>query len=102
LAIVAAAAVVLFAVSNRTPVTLELWPLPYRIETGMYAVVLVALLIGFIVGTFAAWLAGAGQRRDLRAATKRARDLELSLARLKDEAAAARAKAEIADRAHAA
>jgi uncharacterized integral membrane protein len=102
LAIVAAVAVVLFAVSNRDPVALELWPLPYRVESGLYAVVLIAVLIGFIAGAGAAWLSGAEKRRDLRAAHKRMREMEQSLARLKDDAAQARAKAELPERSHAA
>jgi uncharacterized integral membrane protein len=102
LAIIAGVTVVLFAVSNRSTITLEFWPLPLRIDAGLYAVVLIALLMGFILGVLAAWLSGSVRRRELRAANKRMRELEHSLARLKEDAAAARAKAELSDRPRAA
>ncbi|MDX2144737.1 MAG: LapA family protein [Rhodospirillaceae bacterium] len=102
LAIVAGMIVMLFAVSNRASITLEFWPLPYRIDAGLYAVVLVALLLGFLAGAFATWLSGAERRRELRAANKRMREMEHSLARLKEDAAAARAKAEMPERPRAA
>ena len=37
--------VVLFAVSNRETVTLEIWPLPYQLLMGLYAVILLALAV---------------------------------------------------------
>lgn len=95
LAVAAALIVVLFAVSNRQVVAVEIWPFPFRIEAGLYAVILLAVLVGFVVGSVATWLNGAEKRSQLRAARKRMREMEHSLGRLKDEAAAARAKAEL-------
>ena len=43
--------VVLFAVSNRSVVILELWPLPYFIPFPFYGAVLIAAFIGFIGGS---------------------------------------------------
>ena len=37
LAMLVAVLVVLFAVSNRTPVVVEIWPFPYQLELGLYA-----------------------------------------------------------------
>jgi lipopolysaccharide assembly protein A len=87
--------VVLLAVSNLGTVSVEIWPFPFRIEAGLYAVILVAVFAGFVAGSIAAWMGGAERRRELRAARKRMREMEQSLARLKDDAAAARAKAEL-------
>jgi len=95
IAAVTALVVVLFAVSNRGVVAVELWPFPVRVEAGLYAVILAAVLVGFIAGAAAAWLSGAEKRRELRTARKRTREMEQSLARLKDDATAARAKAEL-------
>lgn len=81
LAAVVALVVVLFAVSNLTPVVVELWPLPYRLEMGLYAVILLAVFVGFVAGLIAAWLAGGKRRRELKALRKEARDLQASLAR---------------------
>ena len=87
--------VVLLAVSNLGTVSVEIWPFPFRIEAGLYAVILVAVFAGFVAGSIAAWMGGAERRREVRAARKRLREMEQSLARLKDDAAAARAKAEL-------
>jgi uncharacterized integral membrane protein len=87
--------VVLFAVSNRGVVAVELWPFAFRVEAGLYAVILIAVLAGFIAGAMAAWLNGADKRRELRAARKRMREMEQSLARLKDDVAVARAKTDL-------
>lgn len=87
--------VVLFAVSNRQPIVIEVWPFPFRIEASLYAVILVAILLGFVGGAIAAWMGGAEKRSALRAARKRTRELEQSVARLKDDVASARAKTEL-------
>lgn len=96
IAIIVAIVVVLFAVSNREVVVVEIWPFPVRIEAGLYAVILLAVLTGFLMGAIAAWMGGRNKRAELRAARKRMRDMEQSLARLKEESAAARVKAELA------
>ncbi len=83
LAVVVALLVVLFAVSNRQPISLELWPFPFQLSLGLYAVILLAVLVGFLAGLVGAWLMGATRRRDLRRARKQVRDLEQSLARHK-------------------
>ena len=86
LAAVVALLVILFAVSNRTAVTVEIWPFPYQLSLALYAVILLAVLVGFIGGVIAAWLVGAERRRELKRSRKQLRDLEKSLARFKDVA----------------
>ncbi len=81
LAVIVAILVVLFAVSNRAPVVVEIWPFPYQLELGLYAVILLAVFVGFVTGIIAAWLSGGKRRRELRALRKEARDLQASLAR---------------------
>ena len=81
LAIVVAVLVVLFAVSNRTPVVVEIWPFPYQLELGLYALILLAVFIGFAAGMITSWLSGGRRRRELKALRKEARDLQASLAR---------------------
>jgi hypothetical protein len=95
LATAVALIVVLFAVSNRGVVVVEIWPFPLRIEAGLYAVILVAVAIGFLAGLVATWLNGSTQRKELRASRKRLREMELSLGQMKDALTAARAKAEL-------
>lgn len=96
IAAVVAVLVVLFAVSNRGVVIVELWPFPISVEAGLYAVILFAVALGFVAGLIGAWMGGRQTRKELRAGRKRMRDLEQSLTRAKDDAAAARAKAELA------
>jgi putative membrane protein len=80
-AIVMALIIVLFAVSNRAQVVVQVWPLPYQIFLGLYSVILWAVLIGFIVGLIVAWVMSAARRREQRESRRRIRDLEQSLDR---------------------
>lgn len=88
LAVIFAVAVTLFAVSNRAPVTVELWPLPYTVSIGLYAAILLGVLVWFLTGAIAAWLAGGRRRRAFRETKRQLREAEKSLALAKQEAAA--------------
>ncbi len=79
LATLVALIIVLFAVSNREPVDLTFWPLPYQISLGLYAVILWAVFIGVLVGMIVSWIMGSARRRELREIRRRVRDLEESL-----------------------
>jgi uncharacterized integral membrane protein len=80
--VVALVAVVLalFAASNRLSVALGLWPLPIMIELPLYLAILGALLIGFMGGALAAWIAGRRRRRENRRRGRRIGVLERELA----------------------
>lgn len=78
---VVALLLILFAISNRETVAVELWPFPYQLSLSLYAVILLAVLVGFIAGVVALWLVGGGKRRELRRLRRQTRDLEQSLAR---------------------
>jgi uncharacterized integral membrane protein len=71
---------ILFAVSNRTDVTLYFWPLPVALNAPLWLVVLVALLIGFLVGELVAWINGHHWRRQARQKSRRIEELERQLA----------------------
>jgi lipopolysaccharide assembly protein A len=75
-----AAVLALFAVSNRMSVALGLWPLSFVIELPLYLAILGALLIGFIGGALAAWIAGRRRRRENRRRGRRIAALERELA----------------------
>jgi len=75
-----AAALALFAASNRESVTLGFWPLPYILDLPLYLAILAALLIGFISGVLAAWIAGRRRRREIRRRGRRIAALERELA----------------------
>ncbi len=78
---VVALVIVLFAVSNREQVAVELWPLPYQLSLALYAVILLAVLIGFIAGVIASWMVGGRRRRELRRLRRELRELEQSAGR---------------------
>ena len=69
-----------FAVSNREPVALGLWPLPWLLQAPFYLTVLGALPFGFFAGALAVWVAGARRRRELRRLRRRVAALEHELA----------------------
>ena len=78
--------VILFAISNRTMVTLDLWPLPVPdIVVPHYVPVLVAALSGFIGGAIVAWFSAGKMRRKARTASKKATGLEKDLDKLKSQ-----------------
>jgi putative membrane protein len=69
----------LFAVSNRETVSLGLWPVPFLVEIPLYAAVLAALAVGFLIGELAAWIAGRRWRRETRRHARRIAFLEAEL-----------------------
>jgi hypothetical protein len=74
-----------FAVANRHPVAVDLWPLAGRYEIPLVAALAFALYLGFALGAAIAWWAGRGSRRDGRAARRRAVHLEDELARMRQD-----------------
>jgi len=85
----AAIVILLFAVSNRDSVTVTLWPLPARLDASLYLVMLLALLVGFLVGEFVAWVNGGRARRLARERARRIEALERELAATQTQLAAA-------------
>ena len=81
---------IVFAVSNRQPIALSLWPLPIELNTRLYLVVLLTLLVGFLVGELVAWLNGRRWRREARRNARRVAELERELAALSPPKEAAR------------
>jgi lipopolysaccharide assembly protein A len=77
--LVVAALAAIFAVTNREIVTVSLWPFP-SVPMRLYLVVLVAMLAGFLIGEFVAWLYGGRVRRLARERARRIAALERELA----------------------
>ncbi len=74
-----AIATVLFAVSNHDTVAVTLWPFPFALDLGLYAIVLISVLAGFVVGTLVTWLAAGKHRRRVRKQRAEIRALEKEL-----------------------
>ena len=75
-----AAVLSLFAASNRDLVSLGLWPLPFLVGVPLYLVVFGAVLVGFLSGIFAAWVAGSRRRREFRRCRRSSEALARELA----------------------
>ncbi|HXV24559.1 MAG TPA: LapA family protein [Alphaproteobacteria bacterium] len=80
-------AVVVFAISNRTPVEIDLFPLPWRPVLPAFLLVLASLFLGFLIGGAVAWLAGAPRRRRARRLAIEADVLSRELAEVRRKAA---------------
>ena len=88
--LVAAALLIPFALSNREPVSLGFWPLPFLVDLPLYLLVVLLLLAGFVIGASATWIAGRRTRRELRRRRRRVealeRELVASRSQLEDQA----------------
>jgi len=80
----------LFAASNRDPVSLGLWPLPFVIGLPLYLVVFGALIVGLLAGALAAWVAGGRRRREFRRCRRRSEALARELAAAQSQLASPR------------
>jgi lipopolysaccharide assembly protein A len=69
---IAALAAVVFAVSNRDSVVLDLWPLPFEAALPLYLVVLGAVAVGLLIGVSVSWFAKERMWLRARGAEKRA------------------------------
>ena len=85
--------VVSFAVSNRQPVDMALWPLPETISVQLFWVFLFGLVVGAVLGGLGTWLGGMRKRRDGRQMRRKAEDLEGQLRAIRQQQEAAEAKA---------
>jgi uncharacterized integral membrane protein len=80
-----AIAVVLFAVVNRAPVALSLWPFPWEIEAPLFLFTLGAIVFGFLFGAVVTWVSGGTARQKLRAAQRELAQAQGELARARSE-----------------
>ena len=90
-------AVTVFAINNKSPVVLDLWPFGLMVEMPVYLAFLLALAVGALVGGTAAWLGqgrvrgalreqayeGEVARRELNTEREKTANLERELDRLR-------------------
>jgi uncharacterized integral membrane protein len=72
--------VILFAVSNLDKVTLHLWPFPFDMTIWIWALTLIDLFVGFLLGAIVTWIADRRRRRETRLLNRRVAELEQQLA----------------------
>lgn len=75
--------VLVFALSNRGPIGLTLWPFDVTIDLPIYLVVLGSLVVGLLLGGLIAWLAGRRVRRQARRLQQETRRQAAEIADLK-------------------
>ena len=66
-----------FSLANRSPVEIDIWPLPLKQQVPLFALLLACVGIGILWGGFAAWLSAGTARKKAREATRRADAAEL-------------------------
>ena len=95
--IVLALAIVLFALSNRQPVELGLWPVEGRIAAPLFVPVLAFAFVAFVLGGLVTWLSATPWRRVARRRGRRIRELEQRIRALEGrlEAASSRPPAPV-------
>lgn len=82
---------IVFAVSNRDMVEIDLWPFPWTAELPLYILSLGTLAVGILVGAIFAWASGshkrAQSRREKKGQERKIRTLERENDGLKTETA---------------
>jgi lipopolysaccharide assembly protein A len=74
---------VLFALSNRMPVRLGIWPTDYALELPLSLAILAGMAIAFFAGALLVWFSALAQRRRARHSEQVARLLEAQVQELK-------------------
>lgn len=83
IAVPVAIVIVVFAIANRQPVRVDLWPLAAPTDLPLSVVLMAAAVGGFLFGALVHWAISAKLRWRLHQATRRAEDAERELAALR-------------------
>ena len=77
--------IVVFVLSNRQVVEIDVWPLELSLSGPLYLVMILALILGFVIGAGAMWISAGASRKRARQAERQVRSLNAEVARLKRE-----------------
>jgi len=69
----------IFAIENRVPLSIKIWPFSEKYEVWMSVCIFGVLIAGIILGLVIGWLSGVDWRRRARRAEQRLRKLENQL-----------------------
>ncbi len=75
----------IFAIANREPIALDLWPFEASPQLPLFVILIACLVFGLVVGGLASWLSAAPTRQRARQARRRVAELEREAARLRQE-----------------
>ena len=70
--------IIVFCLSNRSPVKIDVWPFPLKQNVQLFVLLLVCLGIGILWGGFATWLSAGTSRKKIREAKRIAIAAELN------------------------
>jgi uncharacterized integral membrane protein len=73
---------ILFALSNRQPVTLAFWPTDFALTMPLSLAILLAMALAFLLGALFVWIPGLAVRRRARRFERTTQRLEAQLAEL--------------------
>ena len=76
LALLGALVIIVLSVDNRDMVNIVFWPLPFAYQMPLYAVFMICLFVGAILGGTATWLSAHSKRREARALRRKVRAVE--------------------------
>ena len=76
LALLGALVIIVLSVDNRDMVNIVFWPLPFTYQMPLYAVFMIGLFAGAILGGTATWLSAHSNRREARALRRKVRAVE--------------------------
>ena len=76
LALLGALVIIVLSVDNRDMVNIVFWPLPFTYQMPLYAVFMIGLFAGAILGGTATWLSAHANRREARALRRKVRAVE--------------------------
>lgn len=82
---VIAVAAIVFAIRNNAEQSVDLWPLPFIVELPLYALVLLAIAVGFVFGTALTWISEGKWRRLARRRKRQIAALDREIAALKPD-----------------
>lgn len=85
----AAVIVIAFAIANRHQVDVNLDPLPLTLVAPLYVVVMLAILVGLVIGGWGAWQRGSKWRRRAREQSRQAARLSGELQQAQEGATTA-------------
>ena len=77
--------VLAFALSNKQDVTVALWPFKDSLQAPLYAIGLVPLALGFIVGSLQGWIGSLPHRLRLRRVSKELDSIKRNLGKVRVE-----------------
>jgi uncharacterized integral membrane protein len=76
LALIGGVLIITFAVANRGSVEVSFWPLPFTNSVPLYAILLLGVVLGVLLGALATWLSSHTRRVAYRDVRRRVTGLE--------------------------